>query len=84
MNIKEIEKLVTQILSDILEVPTGDITADADILEELGADSLMILEVMARLETDFAISIDQAKLAEMTSSRAISEIVLEATRLVAA
>ena len=70
-------EILTNILAESLDVPVDSITPDADLLEDLGADSLMILEVLARLEVEFSVSIDQAKLAEMTSLRAINAILDE-------
>ena len=69
--------ILTKILAESLDVPAASITPDADLLEDLGADSLMILEVLARVEVEFSVSIDQAKLAEMTSLRAIDAILDE-------
>jgi len=79
MNAINVEKFVNQILSETLEVSSSDITPEVDLLDDLGADSLMILEVMARIDTQFKIEIDQSRIAEMISPKAICDVVLSST-----
>jgi len=70
----ELEQAVNLVLSEALEVPSVDLTAEADLLDDFGADSFTMLEVMARLETEFKVTIDSSKVAEMLSPKAICEM----------
>lgn len=78
MTMEDIEARVRPILSETLEVDAASITPDANLLEDLGADSLMMLEVLARLDGEFGISIEQSQLAQMVSLEAIARIVSNA------
>lgn len=78
MTMEDIEARVRPILSETLEVDAASISPDANLLEDLGADSLMMLEVLARLDGEFSISIEQSQLAQMVSLEAIARIVSDA------
>lgn len=69
---------IRDILAETLEIDASLITRDANLLEDLGADSLMMLEVLARLDDEFGINIEQSQLARMTSQLAIEQIVADA------
>ncbi len=69
---------IRQIVAAVLEVDPATIADDTDFVIELGADSLSVIEVMARLETVLGVTIDQSQLARMTSVAAIGDIVAAA------
>ncbi len=69
---------IRDILAETLEIDASLITRDANLLEDLGADSLMMLEVLARLDGEFGINIEQSQLARMTSQLTIEQIVADA------
>lgn len=69
---------IRDILAETLEIDASLITRNANLLEDLGADSLMMLEVLARLDDEFSINIEQSQLARMTSQFAIEQIVADA------
>ena len=69
---------IRDILAETLEIDASLITRNANLLEDLGADSLMMLEVLARLDDEFGINIEQSQLARMTSQLAIEQIVADA------
>jgi acyl carrier protein len=75
---------IRQIVAAVLEVDADTIADDTDFVMELGADSLSVIEVMARLETVLNVRIDQSQLARMTSVAAICEIVAESALPLAA
>jgi len=77
----DISLRVRDILADTLDLDAALITDDANLLEDLGADSLMMLEVLARLDGEFGISIEQAQLARMVSREAIAAIVSGALKV---
>jgi acyl carrier protein len=75
---------IREIVAAVLEVDADTIADDTDFVIELGADSLSVIEVMARLETVLNIRIDQSQLARMTSVASIRDIVVAAAQPLAA
>ena len=52
-----IEDKVKRILADRLEIDPGEIRPDAEFINDLGADSLDIVELLMSLEDEFDIEI---------------------------
>lgn len=48
---------VQAMLSDALNIPVAKITPDARIIEDLGADSLDVVELLSRLEDEYGVVI---------------------------
>ncbi|MBQ7880113.1 MAG: acyl carrier protein [Clostridia bacterium] len=48
---------VQAMLAEALNLPAEKITAESKILEDLGADSLDVVELLSRLEDEFGITI---------------------------
>ena len=57
MENKEMTAKVTEIIANQLSVPTEKVKGDTNIAEELGADSLDLVEILMSLEDEFGISI---------------------------
>lgn len=53
----EINEKVTEIIANQLSVPVEKVKGDTNIAEELGADSLDLVEILMSLEDEFGISI---------------------------
>ena len=70
-------------VAEILEVDVTDLKDDTNFVDDLGADSLSLIEVLSRLEKMLEITIEQSELARMTSLREICQVVAEARQLVA-
>ena len=60
-------KLVKKIIEEELGVDPGDVTAEARLLEDLGADSLDALELLMAMEENFAIDITDEEAAKWTT-----------------
>ena len=74
--IREIENRVREIMAQSLGRTIEDLTPEATFDKDLGADSLMLLELMRDLEEEFGIEIpdeDQEKV--MTVGQAVSYVV---------
>ena len=55
------------ILSKITRIDSSGITYDTLIFEELGIDSLMAIEILARVEKQFDIIIEESLLADVNT-----------------
>lgn len=53
----ELEKL-KQIIADVLNVDTAEITEDTTFVDDLGADSLDVFQIIMGIEEEFDVEID--------------------------
>lgn len=68
------EKLRT-ILAEQLELDEEDITLDTNILDDLGADSLDVVEMIMALEDEFGIVITDESIRELYTVREVVDFV---------
>ena len=68
------EKL-KELLVEQLGVDEGDITPDTDIMEDLGADSLDVAELIAMLEDEFNILITDERIRELVTVGDVSDFI---------
>jgi len=73
VNKQRIEELVTE----ILEIDPAETSDTSLFKEDHGADSLRAIEILASLEREFKIEIDQAELARMVNFQGIYDVVVE-------
>ncbi len=52
---------------DVLELAPEQVVADARFAEELGADSLDLVELVEAIEGEFGVRVDDAELADITT-----------------
>ena len=62
----EFEKLQA-IIADVLNVPKDDITPETTFVDDLGADSLDIFQIIMGIEEEFDIEIDNEEAEKMTT-----------------
>ena len=55
----EVETRVKKVISQVLKVGAEEITTEANISYDLGADSMQSLELVAAFEEEFDISMDE-------------------------
>lgn len=67
--------IVKRIVSRTLEIEPDALGETDNFVEAHGADSLRMIEVLAALERELQIRIDQAELANMTDLAAVQAIV---------
>ena len=65
---------VRKIISEILEMEPQTINSDAHLVEDLGMDSMMALEILASVEKRFKIKIPEDNLPKMTTLNKIIEM----------
>jgi acyl carrier protein len=71
----DIKKEVLEIVSMVIEKEPKDIPLDAHLVQDIGADSMMALEILAALEKKYRIVIPEDKLKEMTTVNKIISMV---------
>ncbi|MCV2524182.1 acyl carrier protein [Bacillus velezensis] len=76
ISVEKKEKLVGMI-TEILEVEPEEIKDDTDLVEELDADSMMALEILACVEKEFQIKIPEEELQNFTTVNNIISIIEE-------
>ncbi|MBF1015993.1 MAG: acyl carrier protein [Lachnospiraceae bacterium] len=63
----EMEKL-KQIVARVLNVDPNEITPDSTFIEDLGADSLDVFQIVTELEEEFQITIPQEKVEKIKTA----------------
>ena len=70
-------KDVIEILSKITRIDSSGITYDTLIFEELGLDSLMAIEILAKIEKQFDIIIEESLLVNVNTVGDFVQIIEE-------
>lgn len=68
---------ISEIICDILELEEDEVTETSLFKEDHGADSLRAIEILAALEKQFGIVIDQSELSRMVHLKGVYEVVAE-------
>ncbi len=72
MAVGNVDQQVLELIADILEMEPGKIEPNAQLVEDLGMDSMMALEILATIEKKFRIKLPEEDLPKITSvNRAI-------------
>ncbi len=69
-----IRELITEIAED-MDVDTDKITDSAHFIDDLGLDSMALLEVLATMEKKFSVSIPESEFPNLTSIDKCTETV---------
>ena len=69
-----IEK-VKELLAEQLGIDAKTIADDANILEELGADSLDIIEMLMTLEDEYGVTIPDDQINQVKTVRQVAELI---------
>lgn len=69
---RNIDAEVTALIADIIEADAEKIDRNANLVEDLGMDSMMALEILAAIEKKYKIKLPEEDLPKITSvNRAI-------------
>lgn len=71
------KRRIGDLVSEILEIDPDEMTETSLFKEDHGADSLRAIEILASLEREFKIEIDQAELSRMVNLQGIYDVVAE-------
>ncbi len=72
MEREEILEKVTEVIVDQLNVERDDVTEEASFIDDLGADSLDLVELVMALESEFGISIPDE---DVESIKSVGDVV---------
>jgi acyl carrier protein len=72
---ENISQEIRQIVSTVLEKEPNEIPLDAHLIQDVGADSMMALEILAAMEKKYKIVIPEDKLKDMTTLNKIIALV---------
>ena len=64
------------IITDVMELEPGELTQTSDFVNEYDADSLMAIDIIARIERDMGVRIPNEALPEMVNLSAVFDVVM--------
>jgi acyl carrier protein len=67
MSIESIKKKVKQFVSEIAEIPEEKLKDDARFYEDLNVDSMMALEIVAKIEKEYRVPIPEKEIPKIRS-----------------
>ncbi|MBM0278028.1 acyl carrier protein [Micromonospora tarensis] len=68
---------IKSIISEILEIEEDEMTETSLFADDHGADSLRAIEILASLEKELGVTIDQSELSRMVNLRGVHEVIAE-------
>ncbi len=71
--IPNIEEEIKQLVSEITEVPIEKLKPDADLINDLGIDSLKAIEIVAMIEKKYRIIVPENDIPKMKNLNKIIE-----------
>ena len=75
MKMPTIEERIVVLICDTIGVAEGDVTDDASFVDELGADSLDLLEFSMRMEDEFDIQIPDEEAEYITTPKEAADYI---------
>ena len=74
MATRNIDQEVTELIVDIIEADVKTIDINANLVEDLGMDSMMALEILAGIEKKYKIKIPEEDLPRINSVKSAIEL----------
>ncbi len=78
MGIVEIKNRIVEIIANQLGIEEDDVTAEASVIDDLGADSLDVVELVMALEEAFDLEIPDEEAEKITSVQNIFDYMANA------
>jgi acyl carrier protein len=83
MTKNDLVKKVNKIISESLDVALEEVTSEASLTEDLGADSLELVDLTMDFEDEFDVKIESAELSEINTVGEITELLLKKLKIAA-
>ena len=80
VGIGDFEAIVRKIVAEVLEVEPDTIEPDAQLIEDLGMDSMKALEIMAAIEKRFRIKVPEESLPKLTTLNQVIQVAKQHAR----
>jgi acyl carrier protein len=74
MQVAQIEQVIRQLIAEIIEMEPDQIDPDAHLVEDLGMDSMMALEILAGIEKRFKIELPEEELPNISTVNKAIEV----------
>ena len=74
MSVAHLEDDIRSLVAEILERDPGQLEPDARLVEDLGMDSMMALEIVASLEKRYKIRLPEQELQEVKTLNRVIEL----------
>ena len=71
---------ISAMLAEQLNVPVESITAEAEVVKDLGADSLDVVELMMALEDDYGITLPESEVENLKTVQDIVDMMEKLTK----
>jgi acyl carrier protein len=68
---------IKEIVCDVLEIEEDEMTETSHFIDDHEADSLLAIEILAMLEKEFKVTIEQSELPNMVTLEAVYKVVSE-------
>jgi len=81
MGIVEIKNRIVEIVANQLGIEEEDVTAEASVIDDLGADSLDVVELVMALEEEFDLEIPDEEAEKITNVQNIFDYMANAFRI---
>jgi acyl carrier protein len=78
MGVGEIKNRIVEIIANQLGIDQDDITAEASVIDDLGADSLDVVELVMALEEEFDLEIPDEEAEKITKVQNIFDYMANA------
>jgi len=74
---QKVKEELRELIAEIAELEPEEITDEATFTDDLGVDSMMALEIVAKIEKKHKVVIPEEKIPEITSLQKVFEMLLE-------
>ena len=81
MGIVEIKNRIVEIIANQLGIEEDDVTAEASVIDDLGADSLDVVELVMALEEEFDLEIPDEEAEKITNVQNIFDYMANALQV---
>ena len=78
MGVGEIKNRIVEIIANQLGIDQDDVTAEASVIDDLGADSLDVVELVMALEEEFDLEIPDEEAEKITNVQNIFDYMANA------
>jgi acyl carrier protein len=66
---------ITEIVAEVLERDAAEVGPDADLVKELGMDSVLAIDIATALEKHYKVQVPDDQMEALVSVRAIADVV---------